>query len=89
MKFSNWKIFTGGIIAIFLFFLIPLVTHATTYYVSTSGSDSNTAVQAQSTTTPWKHHPWDSNATDTAHSTTLVTGDIVVMKKRLKLNILN
>ena len=32
MKFSNWKIITGGL-TIFIFFLIPAVTHATSYYV--------------------------------------------------------
>lgn len=52
-----------------------------TYYVSSStGSDSNTAAQAQSKTTPWAHAPGMPNATGNAASYTLVAGDHIVLK---------
>ena len=50
-----------------------------TYYVSSSaGADTNNGT---SSSTPFEHHPWDSNATNTANSTTLSGDDIVYMKK--------
>lgn len=49
-----------------------------TYYISSSiGSDSNNGT---STTTPWAHHPWDSNKTGNA-SCSLQAGDTVIMRQ--------
>jgi len=49
------------------------------YYIDyDSGDDTNNGT---SDATPWKHHPWDTNATDTADGTTLAAGDICYFKK--------
>ena len=59
-------------------FLIGIV-NATEYYVSSSaGADTNNGL---SSVAPFAHHPWDTNAGNTADSTTLQSGDIVYMKK--------
>lgn len=49
-----------------------------TYYIDyDTGDDGNNGT---TTGTPWKHHPWDANATGTADSTTLVGDDITIFK---------
>src|ERR1700676_1398838 len=53
---------------------------ATTYYISTSGSDSNASTQAQSKSTPWAHLPGMANASAAAASYTPVAGDTFVLR---------
>jgi hypothetical protein len=54
---------------------------ANTYYVSSStGSDSNTAAQAQSKSTPWKNLPGMPSATGVAANYAAVSGDKFVLK---------
>lgn len=53
-------------------------SYAQTYYVDfNGGSDSNNGATMS---TPFKHSPGDNNATNTATSTTLSAGDIVIFK---------
>lgn len=49
-----------------------------TYYVSTSGDDTNNGTSAA---TPWAHHPWDVNASAAVKATALSGDDVVIMKK--------
>lgn len=52
-----------------------------TYYISKSaGSDSNTAAQAQSKSTPWAHLPGMFSATGNAKAYTPVAGDQFILK---------
>ncbi len=51
---------------------------AATYYVSSTGSDSNNGLSVD---TPWAHHPWDASATNTAAGTILLDGDQVLFKR--------
>src|ERR1700747_2445850 len=52
-----------------------------TYYVSSSsGSDSNTASQAQNKATPWAHAPGMTGATGNDASYSPVAGDSIVLK---------
>jgi hypothetical protein len=53
---------------------------ATTYYISTSGSDSNASTQAQSKSTPWAHLPGMANASAAAASYTPVAGDTFILR---------
>jgi hypothetical protein len=58
--------------------LATLPVRTATYYVDFSaGSDS---ASGRSQGTPFKHAPGDSNATGTAKATTLVPGDVVLLK---------
>lgn len=66
------------ILGSFLFFGLAGHASATTYYVSSSGSDSNDGV---STSTPWAHHPWDGSATGNSASKVLTDGDQVLFKR--------
>ena len=56
---------------ILIFFLISTLLKATTYYVSTTGSDSNNGL---STTTPWQTIQY-------AESHATAPGDIIALKK--------
>jgi hypothetical protein len=59
-------------------FLFPVWLFAASYYVDfTGGADTNNGT---ATTTPFKHCPGDTNATNTAASTTLTAGDFVYFK---------
>lgn len=54
----------------------------TTYYVSnTLGDDSRTSTQAQDRLTPWKNHPWGSNASGGSAAKSLSAGDVVKMMR--------
>ena len=55
----------------------PKNTSATTYYVSTSGSDTNNGTTK---TTPWAHVPGMPSATATAGSYKAVAGDTIILK---------
>lgn len=59
-------------------FAISLCCHAANYYVDYAGGNDNN--NGTSTTTPWMHCPEDSQATGTAASTTLNSGDTVIFK---------
>lgn len=67
---------------LFLLIVLSAVSAAAqhTYYVSSStGSDANTAVQAQSKTTPWAHLPGMPTAAGVAGSYSAVAGDTFVL----------
>jgi hypothetical protein len=51
-----------------------------TYFISTSGSDTNTSTQAQSKTTPWAHLPGMLSASGNVAAYTPVAGDTFVLK---------
>jgi hypothetical protein len=53
---------------------------AATFYVSSTGSDANTATQAQSKSTPWAHLPCMANATGIARAYVPVEGDRFIFK---------
>jgi hypothetical protein len=63
------------LISCLLLFAAP--SFATTYYVSTSGSDTNNGT---SKTTPWAHLPGMANATGTPGSYSAVAGDTFILK---------
>jgi hypothetical protein len=69
-----------SLIVSFLMLVSP-VTAQHTYYVSTSGSDANTSVQAQSTSTPWARVPGMADAAGNSAAYTVVAGDIFVLKR--------
>ena len=70
--------FVFSLILVGSFVFTNKASAATTYYVSTSGLDTNNGT---STSTPWAHHPWDLNATNTSLGTALQPDDTVIMKK--------
>ena len=61
-----------------LAFAVP-VSAATRYISSSTGSDSNTATQAESKSTPWAHLPGMANCTSACASYTPVAGDQFIM----------
>lgn len=62
----------------YLAFAFALEVGGATYYVDfDTGSNTNPGT---SSGVPWKHCPGDTNATDTAASTSLVAGDTVIFK---------
>ena len=64
---------------VFLFFLIPKLSFAATYYVDfAGGSDSNNGTASG---TPFKHIKGMTGCTNTCASTTLAGGDTVYFKK--------
>ncbi len=73
---------------IYFLFIFPIIlggflffggeAMAASYYISTSGADTNNGT---SSTTPFARHPWDATATSVSDSTVLQPGDIVYMKK--------
>jgi len=68
------------LIVIFVFLSAPAI--AATFYISQgSGDDSYTSVQAQSSSTPWKCHPWMAGATGNSDSYTVQAGDTFYFKK--------
>ncbi len=64
---------------IILFLLVSLCAFSATYYVDFVGGDDTN--NGTSTGTPWQHHPWDPNATDTSNGTALSGGDICYFEK--------
>jgi hypothetical protein len=61
--------------------LVPRTALAGTYYVSASaGSDSNTATQAESKTTPWAHLPGMASCTGACASYSPAAGDRFILK---------
>jgi len=64
-----------------LFFTAELSATAGTFYISSStGSDTNTAAQAQSNSSPWAHLPCMANASGNAVSYVPTPGDIFILK---------
>src|SRR5690349_20093481 len=53
---------------------------AATFYISSTGSDANTAAQAQSKSTPWAHLPCMANATGSAAAYVPSAGDQFILK---------
>ncbi len=51
-----------------------------TYYIAVSGSDSNTATQAQSKTTPWLHAPGMTGCSSNCASYSPVPGDRLILR---------
>jgi hypothetical protein len=64
---------------IFLFVLAPSAS-AATYYIAANGSDSNTAVQAQSKSTPWLHAPGMGGCTAKCAAYTPQAGDRFIFR---------
>jgi hypothetical protein len=64
-------------LALLAIFFAAETTFATTYYVATSGSDSNNGT---SKTTPWAHVPGMPTATGTAGSYNAVAGDTFILR---------
>jgi len=64
-------------LALLLTLFAPANASATTYYVSTSGSDTNNGTAK---TTPWAHVPGMPSATGTAGSYKAVAGDTIILK---------
>ena len=63
------------------FFILCSPAFGATYYIDfTAGDDSRTSVQAQSTSTPWKHCRGMSGATGNAASYSVQAGDTFVFK---------
>ena len=63
-----------------ILFAAPVFAQHTYYVSSSTGSDSNTATQAQSKTTPWAHLPGMPAATGVASTYSAVAGDQFVLK---------
>ncbi len=64
----------------FILFFFAQPSSATTYYVSIStGSDSNTAAQAQGKSSPWAHLPGMASAVGNAAAYTPVAGDTFIL----------
>jgi hypothetical protein len=69
------------LMAVTIFFGLAGSASATTYYISSStGSDSNSAAQAQNKSTPWAHLPGMANATGAVASFSPSPGDTFVLK---------
>jgi len=66
------KLFTS------LFCLVALLAQSATYYVDYDGGNNSNA--GTSTGAPWKHSPFDANATGNAASTTPAAGDTIQFK---------
>jgi len=67
---SFGKFFLSFLLFVTISLTIPSITYATTYYVATTGSDSNTPTQAQSSGTPWltlQHAEDTATGGDTVH----------------------
>lgn len=76
----NWRRF-GQFGLLFGAILVANRSFASTYYISTSsGSDSNTSVQAQSKSTPWTHLPGMLSCTSNCAAYSPVAGDQFILK---------
>jgi hypothetical protein len=67
----------ASVLALLAAFLSTGSAFATTYYISTSGSDSNNGT---SKTTPWAHLPGMKSATGTAGSYAAAAGDVFIFR---------
>ena len=71
---------TKTISAIICFLVFSQSAFSATYYIATSGSDSNTSTQAQSKSTPWAHRPGCASATSNAAAYVPQPGDRFIYK---------
>ena len=77
---DQFRVPTATLLAIILFGLTASAAAQHTYYISKSlGSDSNTATQAQSKTTPWAHLPGMPSCSSKCASYTPVAGDSFIL----------
>ncbi len=71
-RFILTSVLVASVLALVVTFFSAKSVSATTYYVSTSGADSNNGT---SKSTPWAHLPGMPAATGTAGSYSAVAGD--------------
>jgi len=76
MKRFGSMLFTSTLVLLATFF-VAQSTFATTYYIATSGSDSNDGTTKN---TPWLHVPGMATATGTAGSHSAVAGDVFILR---------
>ena len=76
-RLTRTSILLTSALALLATFFSARSVSATTYYVATSGSDTNNGT---SKTTPWAHLPGMANATGTAGSHSAVAGDTFVLR---------
>jgi hypothetical protein len=76
-RFALTSFLITSVLALLVTFFAPKSVSATTYYVSTSGSDTNTGT---SKATAWAHLPGMPSATSSAGSYSAVSGDTFVLR---------
>jgi len=76
-RFILTSVLIASVLALLVTFLAAKSVSANTYYISTSGADTNNGT---SKTTPWAHVPGMPAATGTAGSYSAVAGDMFVLR---------